>query len=100
MENPYEVKWLGWNNEGNSDKVWGWLEMNDGRKYCFWGRRGKTLQFKHHRHLDRLLRLEKQKETRKGYNFIRPEDYDQLVKDFLDSVEVYCMTAILSDTVR
>lgn len=100
MENPYEVKWLGWNNEGNSDKVWGWLEMKDGRKYCFWGRRGKTLQFKQHRHLDRLLKLEKQKETRKDYNFVRPEDYDQLVKDFLDSVEIYCMTAILSDKVR
>ena len=100
MENPYKIKWVGWNNEGNSDKVWGWLEMNDGRKYCFWGRRGKTLQFKHHPHLDRLRNLEIQKEQRKGYKFVRPEDYDQLVKDFLDSVEVYCMTAILSDTVR
>lgn len=100
MEKPYEVKWIGWNNEGNSDKVWGWLEMRDGRKYCFWGWRGKILQFKHHLHIDRLLRLEKQKETRKGYTFVRPEDYNQLVKDFLDLVEIHCMTAILSDKVR
>ena len=99
MENPYKVEWLGWNNEGNSDKVWGWLEMKDGRKYCFWGRRGKTLKFKQHHSYYELEKLERQKE-KKGYNFVRSENYNQLVKDFLDTVEIHCMTAILSDTVR
>ncbi len=100
MENPYKIQWLGWNNQGSSDKVWGWLEMDDGRKYCFWGRRGKTLQFKQHHSLYELQKLESEKERRKGYIFVRPEDYNQLVKDFLDKVEIYCMTAILSDKVR
>lgn len=99
MENLYEIRWLGWNNEDRSDKIWGWLEMGDGRKYNFWGRRGKALQFKQHHSLHELHKLERQKE-RKGYNFVRPENYDRLVKDFLDQVEMYCMSAILSDTVR
>ncbi len=100
MEKPYEVKWLGWNNKGNSDKVWGWLEMNDGRRYCFWGRRGKTLSFKIHHSLHELQKTQRQKERKRGYNLVRPENYDRLVKDFLDSVEIHCMTAILSDKVR
>ncbi|KKM27799.1 hypothetical protein LCGC14_1571170, partial [marine sediment metagenome] len=70
------------------------------RKYCFWGRRGKTLSFKIHHSLHELQKTQRQKERKRGYNFVRPENYDRLVKDFLDSVEVYCMTAILSDKVR
>lgn len=99
MEKPYKVEWLGWNNQGTSDKIWGWLEMDDGRKYCFWGRRGKALRFKQHHSLYELQKLEDVKERRNGYSFVRPENYDRLVKDFLDQVEIYCMTAILSDKV-
>ena len=99
MKKPYEIQWLGWNNQGTSDKIWGWLEMDDGRKYCFWGRRGKTLQFKQHYHLDQIMIVEAQKGKR-GYTFVGPENYNRLVKDFLDQVEIHCMTAILSDKVR
>lgn len=100
MEKLYEIKWLGWNNHNNSDKIWGWLQMNDGRKYCFWGRRGKTLQFKQHYSFYELKKLENQKEFKKEYKRIFSNDYDRLVKDFLNQVEIYCMTAILSDKVR
>lgn len=55
-----EFKFIGWNTEGNSDKIWGyflrpghagtpsrWAPADYGR-HCvvFWGRRGKAMQFK------------------------------------------------------
>lgn len=37
---------IAWNNEGKSDKVWGWYSKGNGMAVSFWGRRGKTLRFK------------------------------------------------------
>jgi len=102
MDSPYEIKWVGWDNSWEKgtqhDKVWGWLQMRDGRCYCFFGRRGKTLRFKEHENVYALHDLQGKK-SRKGYNFVDPANYDDLVKDFIDEVEFYCMTAILGDTV-
>ena len=102
MDSPYEIKWVGWDNsfeDGTQhDKVWGWLQMRDGRNYCFFGRRGKTLRFKEHKDEYALYKLEIAK-AKKGYVLIHPKHYDSLVKDFIDEVEFYCMTAILGDTV-
>ena len=102
MDEAYEIRWVGWNNSFENgtqhDKVWGWLEMSDGRLYCFWGARGKTLRFKLHYRLGQLLTLQRNKESR-GYNFVDPMDYDRLVQDFITDVESYCMMAILGETV-
>ena len=102
MDDVYEIRWVGWDNSFKKgtqhDKVWGWLKMRDGRCYCFWGRRGATLRFKLHTNLPALQKLQNQK-GKKGYTFVPASDYDRLVKDFIDDVEFYCMTAILGDTV-
>jgi len=102
MDDVYEIKWVGWDNSFKKgtqhDKVWGWLEMRDGRCFNFWGRRGKSLRFKIHSNRWDLEKLQDGK-NRKGYDYIDPKDYDRLVKDFIDEIEFYCMTAILGDTV-
>lgn len=55
-----EFKFIGWNTEGTSDKIWGYflrptpgydpsvpLWRRQPRNICiFWGRRGKAMQFK------------------------------------------------------
>ncbi len=98
MGDGYQIIWLDWNTEDTSDKVWGYLEMDDGRYFAFWGRRGKTLQFKDHGILAPST-LQRSKE-RKGYKFVNPNDYDRLVQDFLVELELNCMTAILLDSVK
>lgn len=50
-----EYYWIGWCREDNHDKVWGLIDLTNG-KYrgdyiAFWGRRGKKLQTKIHRNL-------------------------------------------------
>lgn len=98
----YEIHWVGWNTsikDGTQhDKVWGWLKMRDGRLYAFWGRRGKTLRFKQHHDQFALEKLQGQK-NKKGYDYVSADQYNKLVKDFIDDVEIYCTTAILADTV-
>lgn len=43
----FELLFLGWLSDKKSDKVWGALMIEGtGEFYTFWGRRGKTLQFK------------------------------------------------------
>lgn len=62
----YEIKFFAWCNEGNHDKIWGYVEFKNapepapgtrfyawqrpepGSLYNFWGRRGKTYTFKRH----------------------------------------------------
>lgn len=95
----YKIEWVGYNGQENHDKVWGWLIMKDHRIYCFWGRRGKQLRFKQHDSLRSVNCVQKQKQDKKGYLHVPPEQYDCLVKDFLNDVEVWCATAILSENV-
>ena len=102
MSSGYTIQWVGWNNmfeKGTQhDKIWGWLTMGDGREFCFWGGRGNKIRFKQHSSTDSVRKVMRQKEG-KGYKFVPPVDYDVLVKDFLDEVEVWCMTAILEEKV-
>lgn len=98
MIDTYEICWLGWNNQSGHDKVWGYLATRTGKIYAFWGRRGKSLRFKEHDSQSAAQKLAQEKE-RKGYNFVSPDDYDNLVQDFVQAVELHCMTAILSETV-
>lgn len=41
----YKIIWLGWNHHNNHDKIWGMLELKDGRYYSFWGKRKKNSSF-------------------------------------------------------
>lgn len=105
MADTYTMQWVGWDNtyekgtQTQHDKVWGWFTMKDGREFCFWGRRGKQLAFKQHPTTESAKKVMRQKENKK-YNYVPAADYNTLVKDFLDEVELWCCTAILSDTVR
>lgn len=99
MTTGYTLTWVGWNNEGTHDKVWGHLEMADGRLFAFWGRRGKALRFKQHDDIYDLGVLERSKSSKKGYTYVDPADYNELVEDFISDVEIWCMSAILSDQV-
>ena len=46
MKSPNYV-FIGWLKEGQSDKVWGVIELSRGEKYLtFWGRRGNKYQTK------------------------------------------------------
>lgn len=94
----YDMKWVGWNNNKGHDKVWGWLQMSDDRVYCFWGARGKKLRFKEHSS-EYAVELVQHRKEKTGYTYIPQKKYDSLVKDFLDDVEIWCTTAILSDSV-
>jgi len=52
-----EFDFIGWNHEGEHDKVWTAFHI-DGSYYAGWGRRGKTLRFKKHRsgyELDKMI---------------------------------------------
>lgn len=86
-----EIKYIGWNTKGTSDKVWGIALFGRGnflntKLYAtFWGRRGKKLQKKlvdiNPGQLYSLI-LSKQK---KGYIEVRADDvnevYDRFSKD-------------------
>ena len=50
-----------------------------------------------HPTIESVKKIMRQKE--KKYKFIPPADYDTLVSDFLNDVEVWCMTAILEENV-
>ena len=66
MEDRYIIHWVGWDNSFTKgtqhDKVWGWLEMRDGRIYNFWGARGKTLRFKSHHSKSSVISVQRVKE--------------------------------------
>ena len=102
MTDFYKIQWVGWDNSfehgTQHDKIWGWLTMRDGREFCFWGKRGKKLKFKEHPSTDSIRKKMREKENG-SYKFVPSVDYDALVKDFLDEVEVWCMTAILEEKV-
>ena len=65
----FKFLFLGWMKEGTHDKVWGYIKLDSGSYYNFWGRRGKTLRFKRHPGTwsDYDLRDLAQKKLDKGY---------------------------------
>lgn len=98
----YTMQWVGWNTSFEKgiqhDKVWGWFIMKNGAAWCFWGARSKKLRFKKHPTAESAKKIMRQKENKK-YDFVPPADYDTMVKDFLDDVEIWCMSAILEEKV-
>lgn len=106
-ENYYILEWLGFNEEPNYDRIWGFLRMKDGRIFTFWGVRGKRLDFKAHRtfsynstittsHIEHL----KWQKEQKGYKQIHPNHYELIAPGFKSDLEIWCTTAIISDNLR
>jgi hypothetical protein len=82
---------IGWNTVGNSDKVWGYfsignIPMRYENCYIFWGRRGKTMNFKSDRVGEKVWRLEDSKRE-KGYKSITFEKLLEIWPTFQDDLQ-------------
>lgn len=110
-----EFVFIGWNQEGTSDKIWGYFlrptDMTSGWKYglptkamgwnccIFWGRRGKTMQFKADvtgYNLDSLVASKK----RKGYEKITEAKLMEIWPTFIQEAEEKLMWDVLSGKIK
>lgn len=108
-----EFGFIGWNTEGNSDKIWGffhrptpnfqpqrWGNPNHNQNVCvFWGRRGKAMQFKGDisgHDLDKL----KQSKLKKGYLQISEEKLLNIWPTFITEAEGKLMWDVLAGKIK
>ena len=93
-----EYKWIGWMQEGNSDKVWGVIQLIEAihpvdswktgtlpsqGKYCtFWGRRGKKLQTKIVEGSNYEINKMICKKTEKGYEGVDMARLNEVYPEF------------------
>jgi predicted DNA-binding WGR domain protein len=101
-------KFIGWFQEGTSDKVWGVMVLQRGTNHhtfggatgpgkyvTFWGRRGKKLQTKifedYEWNVDRLI----ESKVDKGYNRVNKNKLDEVYPEFETDLEKTAVWAIL-----
>jgi len=106
-----EFVFIGWCQEGNSDKIWGyflrptpdaaaWTTKDWGYNCCiFWGRRGKAMQFKADITGHDLNKLRESK-LRKGYVKISPEKLLEIWPSFIEEAEAKLMWEVLAGKVK
>lgn len=107
----YELKRLLWNNDGSSDKIWGYVQAGN-NYFNFWGRRsvvdkdgltesGKrpSLQFKMHKNHGALETLARKKND-KGYKAVPEERVDSIVPGFTEFFESALVEARMCGKVR
>lgn len=111
IENKF--KFIGWNTEGNSDKIWGyflrpggvlepasWIPKDHGRHCCiFWGRRGKAMQFKADvvgYHIDKLVTTK----LKKGYVEIDQPKLMKIWPTFIEEAEAKLMWEVLAGKIK
>lgn len=109
IENQFD--WIGWNNEDNHDKVWGyfyrptpnatrWENHSRGWNCCiFWARRGRAMQFKADvtgYELDKLV----QSKIKKGYEQISQPKLFEIWPTFITEAEGKLMWDILAGKVK
>ena len=100
-----EYKWIGWMQEGTSDKVWGVITIVEENhnigdmldygtlscqgKYCtFWGRRGKKLQTKIvEGFFDYDIRSLINKKMSKGYEVVAINKLNEVYPEFEDDLK-------------
>ena len=100
-ERSYEIVWLGFNEHPNHNRIWGYLKTKDGRFFTFWGVRGKAIDFKlHPRHNEYYVKNLKQMRIHKGYKEIDPNHYELIAPGFKNDLEIWCATAILSESLK
>lgn len=103
----YKIHFLGWCNEPakNHDKIWGWIQMDSGAHYNFWGRRGATLTFERHPqdwngdNWDLRIRA-RQKAEKKGYENMPESRYGEVHDDLINYIETQFVLAKFSGKVR
>ena len=95
----YRIQWLGYNEKPNYNRIWGWLEMRDGRKFVFFGIKGKKIEFKPHHDVYLINFLVNQMEM-KGFNKIKVEHYEMIHPSFIQEFETWFTSAILADNFR
>jgi hypothetical protein len=88
-----KIVWAGWFNEGNSDKIWGILEVNDAT-YNFWCRRGAKMQFK------RTDSTKYWHKADKGYRSITAEKLEQIYPGFFQEAESNLVFDLMAGKVR
>ncbi len=95
----YRIGWLGYNEKPNYNRIWGWLEMKDGRKFVFFGVKGKKIEFKPHRDIYMINYLISRMEF-KGYEKIKVEHYEEIYPNFTRDMETWLLSAILGSDYR
>ena len=95
----YRIAWLGYNEKPNYNRIWGWLEMKDDRKFVFFGVKGKKIEFKPHEDHYTINYLVSQMEF-KGYEKIKVEHYEEIHPNFIQEFETWLTCAILGDIFR
>lgn len=103
--------WIGWCNEDNHDKVWGYFyrPTPDANRYCggsygrnccvFWARRGKAMQFKSNvtgHELDKLM----QSKLKKGYDKISQPKLFEIWPTFIAEAEGKLMWDVLAGKIK
>lgn len=107
-----EFAFISWNQEGTSDKIWGYFlrptevsvrrfaTRQDGWNCCiFWGRRGKAMQFKGDvtgYELDKL----KVSKLRKGYQKINEARLMEIWPTFISEAEAKLMWDVLAGKIK
>lgn len=114
IENKF--KFIGWNTEGTSDKIWGYFirptqideslpywqrpNIDNGWNCCiFWGRRGKAMKFKADvtgHEIEKLVRSK----LNKGYNRINEAKLLEIWPTFIEEAEGKLMWEVLAGRVK
>jgi len=101
-----DFKFIGWNNEGTSDKFWGYffhdsdanLDVYPRPCYVFWGRRGGALNFKKDYETGSLRDLVSKKKT-KGYRWVDEKQLRTVWPNFEDQMEQRLCFCILANKI-
>ena len=92
-----EFRFIGWCNEGNSDKIWTSFEA-EGSYYCAWGRRGAKLSFKKHPDVYSVNKVQRTKESR--YKEVDQFLLFSIFPNFQDELEETLVMATLAGKVK
>lgn len=113
MTISHDFGFIGWCNEGNHDKIWGyfyrsppstvlysWMDKNQGRNVCvFWAARGKAMHFKPDVsgiELDRLV----SSKLKKGYRSITKDKLEAIWPTFGEESSEKLLVEILMGKVK
>lgn len=106
MSENFEIKWLGYNEAPNHNRIWGWLVVTQNQNvFAFWGVKGKEVDFKAHesligpkhirRDIENRMNYQTSQKQKKGFKEIDPSHYVMLVPSFMEDIEADLMAHIL-----
>ena len=94
-QRTYELKWVGWNTKDGSDKIWGYITLNN-QYYNFWCKRGSKPKFKHHADRHALMAVWDKKVRD---NYVEQTDMSIIWPTFIDDLESAYIIAKFSGTI-